>query len=114
MPTLTLEPIDLIDHAECIAPRSAERCQCGTCGKVFSAGSVVDSPPVHDEIHGRLVMLRQLYCDHCQHIQDWTEAVDLSGRRTGEIVSGPGRVFGRKQVALFLHKNPKAAGVIQR
>jgi len=114
MPVQTLEPIDLIDHAECIAPRSSERCQCETCGKVFAGGSVVDHKPMYDDIHGRMLMLRQLYCDHCQHVQNWTEAVDENGRRTGEIVSGPGRVFGRKQVAAFLHKHPQATGVMQR
>jgi hypothetical protein len=131
----TLTAPRTVEHVEASGLPSAGRVQCGRCGKVFCDTAVVSGTHQWDgearqhtfepdsyewsHEHGCYVMLRRLYCDHCDHIMSWLEQVaplsDPSrGTLTGHVVSGPGYTRSRRTIDQFLRQFPQAAGVQQR
>jgi hypothetical protein len=113
MTALRTAPLTTVPQVDCQAKPSSERCQCGVCGKVFAGGSVVTGDPVWSEDHESHVVVRSLYCDHCNHVMHWLEASTEAGRPLGVLLSGPGFVRQARAVERFLQRHPEAAGVAQ-
>jgi hypothetical protein len=112
-----LDPVEILDHCECSAAPSARRAQCGVCGKTFAGGSIVNAHAIYDHAEDTYTVLSQVYCDHCEHIMSWIEAVRLLDDQaiyTGLVMSGPGYIRSRARIRAFLHQHPEATGVLQR
>lgn len=112
--TTRLAPLSTVEPADCTAPPSAGRVECGVCGKTFTQGAVVTSRQMWwSAEHQTFCKHRRLYCDHCDHLVTWLESCDAKGRLTGAVVMGPGYVKHAKAIAAFLRKHPSARGVSQ-
>lgn len=110
---------ETVEPQDCRARHSAARVECGTCGKTFSDAAVVtDAVPEWSEPDQCFTVLRRLFCDHCVHLQHWTQSCK-SLAAPGPIllddvvVSGPGYVRDPKKINGFLQRHPQAAGVSQ-
>lgn len=107
-------PVEQVEHVEATCPPSAERCSCKVCESTFTGGQIVSHRPVWDQRERTWSALRQVYCPHCGHVQNWIESCRADGTCTGVVISGPGFIRGRKSVETFLSKHPEATGVLQR
>lgn len=111
-----IAPIETVDHVECSAAPSAKRVYCGKCDKTFNACVVVNDSVLFDDAEQCWSVRRQFYCDHCDHLVSWFEAVSNNGQApmfTGLVLSGPSYVRGRDRIENFLRRHPHAAGVLQ-
>ena len=107
-------PLHTIHPVESTAPGSAERVACARCHKTHAGGHVVNDP--RKSATGETwawTVRRHLFCDHCGHIQSWTEDCTADGQPNG---GQPRRVrFTRdpRKIDLFLRAHPRATGVLQ-
>ncbi|MCC6679278.1 MAG: hypothetical protein IT445_00095 [Phycisphaeraceae bacterium] len=106
-------PARTVERSDWQGKPSAGRVDCPTCGKTFTAGSVITHPPMYDQAEQSHSVLRQHYCDHCNHVINWVESSDAGGNPTGVLITGPGVVRGNARVDRFLRRHPQAAGVVQ-
>ena len=113
MPSQKRSPMKTVDPAEAVAQPSGGRCQCGGCAKTYQAGAVVTDDRGWDDEHQCFSVMRRLYCDHCDHIQVWMEALNRDGELSGMVLSGPGYQRGRRDIERFLREHPEATGVVQ-
>ena len=119
-PELTYEPLDTVaapHHRQREkAPRSAHRCECPTCGALKSPGQIVTHDPnagQWSDRYGCRVVRRSAFCAGCEHVIHWIERSTLSGRPTGETLSGPGIYSGATYLRNYLLAHPQAAEVEQ-
>lgn len=85
--------------------------QCGRCGGRFPPYAIATDPPVLDATTGLLAVKRQLFCEHCGHVQIWRESATNGGLPKGEILSGPDYARG-EAVNQFIRQYPDACGAI--
>lgn len=131
MTSLRFEPLATVgptEHRQ--AAPSAERIDCPTCGKTFVGGVIVTEwPGRYLAEHGAWGVVRKLYCDHCDHVLCWMEALQggtvhtdvnaagdilaIDGRLSGQWLMRIARVRTPAVVARFLTQHPEAAGVSQ-
>lgn len=109
-----ITPPRTVEPCECQAKPSADRASCGVCDNTVAGGAIVNTHPVFDPVEGCMTMLRRFYCDHCDHVVNWTEACNADLRPQGFVISGPGYIRGRARIERFLRENPQASGVTQR
>jgi len=104
-------PLPTVALGDCRQQRpTSRRCECGGCGKTFLATAIIDAMPAFDDRAGGYTILRHLHCDFCNHVEVWTEGVDLDGRPSGVPLGPRGRLTGTL-VEKFLARYPEAAGV---
>lgn len=108
-----VSPPRTVERTESPAKPSTQRVECGKCEKLYLGGAIVNHPVQHDPDQGEMVMIRAIYCDHCDHLQTWVEAVDHNDRPTGYIFEGPYYITARDKVDRFLREHPEARGVSQ-
>lgn len=77
--------------------------QCALCASTVSGGSVVCEPTTTPG-----VLRLAIYCDHCNHVQEWKEMASPAGFPDGMVKGKPKFIKG-KAVAAFLAANPEAA-----
>jgi hypothetical protein len=109
-----LVPIDQVEHVEATCLPSAERCSCKVCQSTFTGGQIVNGKPSWRAQDQTWCALRQVYCPHCGHVQNWLEACRADGVFTGMVLSGPGFLRGKTSVESFLRRHAHATGVLQR
>jgi hypothetical protein len=67
--------------------------QCRACGRMFARLSVVSGKPFFDMGHQAMCLRRTLYCEDCNHLQEWLEGATASGHPNGRVYGEP--VFKR-------------------
>lgn len=111
-----VEPLTTVDPVDATVKGTTRVCRCGKCEKGFLATAVIDKPVDFDAKRKIHVITRQLYCDHCDHIQVWTEQAtfDLTSqqyRPSGQVEVGPIYKTDTHDIARFLKRHPEARGV---
>ena len=117
-PKRTTEALATVEPADCVAHASAERASCPKCGKTVAGGAIVEDPKENGifwlKKYRTLAIDRAFYCDHCDHVVEWSEAVHRTTTEpTGVVVAGPFIQSHPRVVAKFLRDHPQAAGVSQ-
>lgn len=104
-------PPQCVQPWETLATSSGDRAQCRDCGLIVAGGSIVSGDAKWDDNAAGVVIVRTLYCPHCDHLQEWTEGANLKGKPNGSVVGEPRFVGGEKRDA-FLAAHPECAGMV--
>ena len=89
-----------------------ETVECGKCGKLFFSTSVINKHPLRDPLTLLYSRSRQLFCDHCDHIQHWSQRCLADGTFLPEITCPPAYYTSQSRIKAFLSLYPEAAGVL--
>jgi hypothetical protein len=97
----------------CQQARTRETVQCGVCQKSFSGAAVINGP-IEIDFHKRTYFqLRTLFCNHCDHLQQWRQITTQEGVLTPDLLDAtPGYNKSPHAIERFLRLHPEAAGVI--
>jgi len=107
-----LEPARIVHVSDSEAPPSRTRLECACCEKLFSGGQVVDGPVTWNGAAQMYETERTLYCDHCDHLQVWGEALDREHHKTGVPIEPPVFITAQSDIDAFLSEHPEAKGTI--
>ncbi|MEM8493906.1 MAG: hypothetical protein AAF663_00790 [Planctomycetota bacterium] len=85
--------------------------ECGDCGQRVSAGQIAVGPLRRDPDNGTPIVDLAFYCDHCNHLQTWSEMANAKGHPTGASVGEPRRIRG-DAVRRFCQRFPEKTQTI--
>lgn len=107
-PERRLAPLSTVEAIDCVAPPSYP--DCAECGKKIAQGQIVNDMPEFGPVGWAVV--RRAYCDHCNHVQTWTEVSTAKGTPTGDVFGKPEHDKNPRRVEQFLSSFPQARGVL--
>lgn len=64
-------------------------CECGLCGTKYGAHQITTGPPELDPRVSKMVVAREVECEHCGKTMSWTEGATPLGAPNGRVMSGP-------------------------